>query len=196
MFYSHQTKKALAGTPEAENDHIDLNSVHEPLIQDMNQMVGKVINSSRTYYLKNNSKRSYKIKIYTGIPKVHMPDNANLLTEWESCLAVDANQATTPNITPTGTTSVLQQLASQTNTALDLYNPNQWEITPYITTNLTARWKISETVVILEPGQEYTHYVQGPKNVMFEPIKMATKCSCFTRFWCSCYYWCSKYSSS
>jgi len=151
----------------------------------------RLINSSVTYKLKNNSQRAFKVKIYSCTPKkVRDWDNADtslgsgLPTGLASRDWYDAcnyeNQGTDLNVGQTvyprgvGATIIAgQNNGVGTPTCVNTVGntPNHMHFAPGTTSFFNQLWKTGCKVIELQPGQEYTHVAQGPKNVDIVPKK-------------------------
>jgi len=135
-----------------------------------------VVDSSVSYHLKNNSRRSYEILVYTCVPKqkVTVLDTHTTLAEWFVALqnfedqdqtAVTTNPLDLKKIGIPGWNGIG---VAPNCTNVTGVTPNHLNVTPFMSPRMTSRWKIGVTKMVLEPGQEHSFVRQGPKNVMFK----------------------------
>ena len=111
-----------------------------------------VINSYTTMHFKNNTRRTYTMKLYNCRSKIR--DQLEFpITSWADALAVEAQ--------PQGS----NVLGIDVNT---MYND------PRMVPNWNQQWHADVTTVTLEPGQIYDYFVQGPKNKLYDFAKYVT----------------------
>lgn len=53
--------------------------------------------------------------------------------------------------------------------------PNTLGVTPFCTPQLNTKWNFEKHEIILDPGQTYTHFVQGPADTMYDFSKFRTQ---------------------
>jgi len=111
-----------------------------------------VLKQHTTYRMKNNTARVMNIKLYLASPKhIIGPDEGGD----PSFYWIDSMKNEEP---PAGTfSSDARNLAAAT--------PNTLYATPYMSKMFLARYAVDQTSIILEPGKEYHHTVQGPSRV-------------------------------
>lgn len=103
---------------------------------------------------KNNSKRAYHYKIYTCRPK-RADVNFDPRGDWDVQL-----QANVETIIPTDAGSNVLS-----------HNLEELGVTPKILPGWNSNWKCDVVTVVLQPGQTYTHYMQGPKDMEMDFAK-------------------------
>jgi len=114
-------------------------------------------NSYAQFTLRNNTNRTWIIQLYEVQPKQKMnnPVENDCLQQWANAMineaAVNASGPSTIN------------LASAT--------PNTLYANPMKNKMLTQKWNFERHEIILDPGQVYDHYVQGPSDTVYDYAK-------------------------
>lgn len=118
-----------------------------------------VLNSYASFVLRNNSNRTWIIQLYECAPKKDMSYilEQDVLQQWVNCMT---NEANTGDLE--GTTINLGDATPET-----LY------ATPQSNKRLLKDWKFERHDIILDPGQTYDHFIQGPSDVVYD----------FAKFW-------------
>jgi len=124
----------------------------------------RVINSWEKYLLKNNSPRQVTVTIYECIPKKAIFENNTGFT--------------TGNLTITGQPLYhsnpvqhwVSALASEHKATGNKSNiaASMLHLDPRSCKTFKALYNVEATNIVLEPGQTYNHFVQGPKNMMMD----------------------------
>lgn len=108
-----------------------------------------VEDSYRVYELRNNSRRTFVVKLFNCKSKIKDQQSSPVLT-WGDSLAVENNDIGA-NVRGANTTT--------------LYND------PRFLNNWNNQWSANVTTVTLDPGQTYKYFVQGPKNHLYDFTK-------------------------
>lgn len=118
-----------------------------------------VKNSYTSYVIKNNTNRTVIMQLYECAPKFNQDvlHDKDVYSQWQDCLA---DEATIYN----GST-VNKKINLSGATVNTLYS------SPFQCKKLMQRWKIEKHEIILDPGQTYDHYMQGPQNVEYDYSK-------------------------
>uniref|UniRef100_A0A345MQ24 Capsid protein n=1 Tax=Cressdnaviricota sp. TaxID=2748378 RepID=A0A345MQ24_9VIRU len=129
-----------------------------------------VLNSSEDYYFKNNSERAVNIDMYICNPKRAMFEN----------LVANDEQGTARTASPYDNSNPQLQwavaLAGEYKTAGNVANigPNQLHTTPSNLAMFTKLYKPDVVHIRLEPGQDYTYKLLGPKLLDLDCSKYYT----------------------
>jgi len=121
-----------------------------------------VENSYSSYVLKNNTNRTWIIDLYECAPRKQMDDleYGDVMTQWERALANEHAAGV-----------VLDSSAERVNIDSALVT-TLYNIPQYCKTMMRS-WKFEKHAIVLDPGQTYDHFVQGPSNVTYD----------FGKFW-------------
>lgn len=123
----------------------------------------RVINSYANWRIKNINQRTVKIKIYHCVSKLKYNDKAPL-----TCISDDGlfdqtgirNEVTSGVIPGSGT--IPSNVACH-----PLFEPKKLS-------QFNNAWKYDVTEIVLKPGEECTHTIQGPKNYTLDYSKLWT----------------------
>lgn len=159
------------GTPNIPLNWI---SLIEPLLQSKID----VINMYRNYTVRNNSTRTMSLVFWDCVPKCKMDVGSSFYADWLGECQKQAAAGPVGYADPRynavsylGQNQAFPELqtAGILGNGVTTLNPHNLSITPYLFPQLLKRWKISKKTVLLEPGQSYVHFVQGPKNCIINP---------------------------
>nr|WAE42697.1 MAG: capsid protein [Cressdnaviricota sp.] len=122
----------------------------------------EVINSYATQVYRNITQRTYELKIYTCAPRsLQVNNNAGVLATVSYGLNplyawnTELNSLSTSGAA--GTAGIQGQNVNQITSS-------QLHTSPKMCPGWNKSWKADITTVVLEPGQTYTHRIQGPQN--------------------------------
>lgn len=111
-----------------------------------------VINSNAMYYMKNNTQRTITIKLMEFTPRTSMlVASKNPFQQWQDDLLTDS----------------LNDGPNQENIAFTQIHTN-----PGMLPEFKKTFKIHTTKIVIAPGGEYEHFIQGPKDQMYDFQKM------------------------
>lgn len=113
-----------------------------------------VINSSAMYYMKNNTQRTITIKMMEITPRSNvLPASKNPFQQWIDDLNQDA----------------LNNGPNQNNAALTVLHTN-----PSMLPEFRKTYRMHTTKIVIPPGGEYEHFIQGPQDQLYDFQKMWT----------------------
>jgi len=114
-------------------------------------------NSYAQFTLRNNTNRTWIIQLYECAPKARMvnPGENDCLQQWSNSMLNESQ------VQGAGPATI--NLASAT--------PNTLYATPLRNKMLMQKWNIERHEIILDPGQVYDHYVQGPSDTVYDYAK-------------------------
>lgn len=121
-----------------------------------------VINSYVTWRIKNVNQRSMKIKIYCCVPKQKYGDQGPL-----TALLTGPLQDTTGS---TRSTLGAGNIASGSNVERTIACHPNFE--PKQNTQFNNLYKYEVTEILIKPGEEIQHHIQGPKNYKLDYAKL------------------------
>lgn len=129
-----------------------------------------VKNSYTTYHIKNNSKRTWILTLYECAPKHNMSHliEKDVYSQWLDSMSFDQGvplTATGEIINPTFIRNV------------NACTPATLGVTPGVTPQLNTKWSFEKHDIILDPGQTYVHYVQGPADTIYDFAKFRKQVS-------------------
>ena len=119
-----------------------------------------------TYKLKNESLRTVVLKIYLCEPR-QMGCDGNGALDLPSGDAVPVSRVTTANNIGNPGAVWSNELAKQTLAGMNMggSTPQQLYNKPNLCPVFNRTYKCDETSVVLEPGQVYEYYIEGPSNL-------------------------------
>lgn len=119
-----------------------------------------VINSYCKYHFKNNLRRTVELDIYDCMYKNNVAETLGHYPAqyWDACITDDI----TNGVTVSGCNGYLGVGAT---------NATQWGATPGTTSDFSKFFKYTLRKIVLEPGQTFTHSVQGPKYTDYDYAK-------------------------
>lgn len=108
-----------------------------------------VLKQHVTFRMKNNTARVMNIKLYIVSPKSILPhtETGDAAIYWIDSMKNEE-----------GATNVDKR-------NLGLATPNTLYATPYMSKMFMQRYSVDQTTIVLEPGKEYQHTVEGPAKV-------------------------------
>jgi len=127
----------------------------------------RVINSWEKYLLKNNSPRQVTITIYECIPKKAIFENNTGFTTGNLTITGQ------PNLQSNPVQHWINSLATEHKAAGNKSNiaASMLHLDPRSCKTFKSLFTVEATNIVLEPGQTYNHFVQGPKNMMLDYSK-------------------------
>lgn len=122
----------------------------------------RVVNSYAVWHIKNINQRTVKMKIYHCVSKLKFGDVAPLTTINNPGFSVVDTATNRSQMTafPLGGASIESGIITH-----PLFEPNKHP-------NFNQSWKYDMTEVILKPGEEFVHTIQGPKNYTLDYSKL------------------------
>lgn len=124
-----------------------------------------VVDSSIKYIMRNNTTNNLIVKLWDISPK-SISTNGSAYTDPVAWINLElARMTATPSLNPGPSTGALDQL--------NKYNPFGVVIqtigfNPKMLPSFNQFWSMDETVINLEPGKTYVHYLPGPKNKVYD----------------------------
>lgn len=129
-----------------------------------------VKNSYAIYHVKNNSKRTWILTLYECAPKRNMSHliEKDAYSQWIDSMQFDRGVPLTADgevVNPTYIRNV------------NACTPNTLGVTPGVTPQLNTKWAFEKHEIVLDPGQTYVHYVQGPADTIYDYAKFRSQIS-------------------
>lgn len=116
-----------------------------------------VRNSYASHVFRNNTNRTLIIALYECAPKLNMNilDEGDVVAQWQDSM----------------TNETFNNLSRPINIAAA--TPGTLYMTPMFNKMLMQKWSFERHDIILDPGQTYDHFMQGPSDVTYD----------FAKFW-------------
>jgi len=141
----------------------------------------KVRDAHVTYFLRNNTQRTMYMECFRCSPKQKVASNDSygfdVLNEWKYALQNTDSQALppplgiafNPNLEKIGVIGQNEESGTPACTNKIGVTINELGLHPSQCPQMRARWTFGSTVIKLEPGQDHTFVIQGPKNFVMDP---------------------------